>query len=42
MAKLEKKITGDFDSILRRIEEGIINGSVSATLEEKTTDSKGY
>ena len=34
MAKLEKNITGDFDSILRRIEDGIINGSVSASLEE--------
>ena len=36
MAKLEKNITGDFDSILRRIEDGIINGSVSASLEESS------
>lgn len=35
MAKLEKTIAGDFDSILHRIEDGIINGSVSASLEKK-------
>lgn len=34
MAKLEKTITGDFNAILRRIEDGILNGSVSASLEE--------
>ena len=34
MAKLEKTITGNFNDILRRIENGIINGSVSASLEE--------
>ena len=36
MAKLEKTITGDFNSVLRRIEAGIINGSVSASLEESS------
>ena len=36
MAKLEKTITGDFDEILHRIEDGIINGSVSATLEDSS------
>ena len=36
MAKFEKTITGDFDSILHRIEEGIINGSVSASLEDSS------
>lgn len=36
MAKLEKTITGDFNSILRRIEDGIINGSVSASLEDSS------
>ena len=34
MAKLEKTIAGDFNSILHRIEDGIINGSVSASLED--------
>jgi len=33
MAKLEKTLQGDFDSILFRIERGILEGSVSATLE---------
>ena len=36
MAKLEKTIAGDFNSILHRIEDGIINGSVSASLEESS------
>ena len=36
MAKLEKTIVGDFNSILHRIEEGIINGSVSASLEDSS------
>ena len=36
MAKLEKTITGDFNSILRRIEDGIINGSISASLEDSS------
>lgn len=34
MAKLEKTLTGDFSTILRRIEDGVLNGSMSATLEE--------
>ena len=36
MAKLEKTITGNFDTILHRIEDGLINGSVSASLEESS------
>lgn len=36
MAKLEKTIAGNFDEILHRIEEGIVNGSVSASLEESS------
>ena len=36
MAKLEKTITGNFNEILHRIESGIINGSVSASLEESS------
>ncbi len=34
MAKYERTLTGDFDEILRKIEDGILNGSVSATLED--------
>ena len=33
MAKLEMALTGDFDQLLRKIERGIEEGSVSATLE---------
>ena len=33
MAKLEMMLTGDFDQLLRKIEVGIEEGSVSATLE---------
>ena len=36
MAKLEKTITGDFDNILYKIEDGILNGSVSASLEDRS------
>ena len=34
MAKLEKTIQGDFDAILQKIEDAVLNGSVSATLED--------
>lgn len=34
MAKLEMTLTGDFDQLLRKIEQGIKEGSVSATLED--------
>lgn len=34
MAKLEMTLTGDFDQLLRKIERGIEEGSVSATLED--------
>ena len=34
MAKLEKSLNGDFNQILRKIEKGIIDGSMSATLED--------
>ena len=36
MAKLEKTITGNFDEILQMIEDGIINGSISASLEDSS------
>ena len=34
MAKLERRIDRDFDSLLSCIENGILNGSASASLEE--------
>ncbi len=44
MAKLEKTFTGDFDTLLRKIEKGVLDGSMSATLEEaadyRGTDSR--
>lgn len=36
MAKLERVMTGDFDGLLRNIERGIQEGSVSATLEDRS------
>ncbi len=36
MAKLEQRLTGNFDSILRKIEDGILSGSVSADLEDSS------
>ena len=36
MAKLEKTLTGSFDAILSKIEDGILSGSVSATLEDSS------
>lgn len=34
MAKLEKNFQGDFDAVLERIHNGILNSSVSATYED--------
>lgn len=36
MAKLELTLSGDFDNILQRIERGILNGSISASLEDRS------
>lgn len=36
MAKFEVRIKGDFDSVLTTIEKGILSGSISATLEDKS------
>ena len=34
MAKLERTLNDNFDAILKRISDGVLNGSVSASLEE--------
>ena len=34
MAKLEKHLRGDFDSILAKLDEGILSGSMSANYED--------
>ncbi|MBQ6809740.1 MAG: hypothetical protein IJP09_03420 [Clostridia bacterium] len=36
MAKLETTLNGNFSQILNRIEDGIVNGSVSASLEDSS------
>ena len=36
MAKMETVLQGSFDEILNRIEQGIMRGSASASLEEKS------
>lgn len=36
MAKLEKKIKGNFEEVLENIEKGILGGSISATLEDSS------
>lgn len=41
MAKYEKVLTGDFDAVLKKIEDGILNGSVTASLEESSDFEEG-
>ena len=41
MAKLEKTLTGNFNQILSNIESGILNGSVSASLEDASDFRNG-
>ena len=36
MAKLEKTLNGDFNQIMKKIESGILNGSMSASLEDSS------
>lgn len=41
MAKLEKHMHGDFDSLLRKLDDGILSGSMSASLEDGSDFSCG-
>lgn len=41
MAKLERTLTGDFNGWLAKITQGILNGSMSATLEESSDFCSG-
>lgn len=41
MAKIERWLKGDFDALLHAVEEGIVKGSVSATLEEQSDVERG-
>ena len=36
MAKYERKLIGDFDDIIKKIEDGILAESVSASLEDES------
>ena len=41
MAKIERVINRDFDQLLSTIEDGIINGSMSASLEDSSDFRSG-
>ena len=41
MAKIERYINEDFEQLLSKIENGIINGSMSATLEDASDFQSG-
>lgn len=41
MAKLERTLCGDFDQVLSRIEDGIMGGSLSASLEDSSDFCSG-
>ena len=41
MAKLEQTVYGDFNQILNKIQAGILNGSMSASLEESSDFESG-
>lgn len=41
MAKLERWLSGDFDQILKKIQDGILNGSMSASLEDRSDFRSG-
>lgn len=41
MAKLETTLSGDFGQILAKIERGIVDGSISASLEESSDFRSG-
>ena len=41
MAKLERSLTGDFDRVLSRLEDGVLNGSYSASLEDSSDFTVG-
>ena len=41
MAKLERTLTGDFSRVLTRLEDGVLNGSMSASLEDSSDFTVG-
>lgn len=41
MAKYERRLTGSFDTVLARLHDGILNGSVSASYEDGSDYAAG-
>ena len=41
MAKLERTLNGDFDRVLSRLEDGVLSGSMSASLEDSSDFTVG-
>lgn len=41
MAKLERDISGNFDTVLERLHQGVLEGSMSASYEEGSDVSMG-
>jgi len=41
MAKLERALTGDFDAVLARLDQGVMDGSMSASLEDSASFTMG-
>lgn len=41
MAKVEQTLSGNFNQIINKIEDGILNGSVSASLEDSSDFQSG-
>ena len=41
MAKLERALTGDFDEMLWKLDQAILNGSMYATLEDSSDFNLG-
>ena len=41
MAKFEKVLYGQFDNMLKKIEDGVLGGSISASLEESSDFANG-
>ena len=41
MAKFERALTGDFDAVLDRLHQGVLNGSMSASYEDGSDYAAG-
>lgn len=41
MAKMEYRLTGDFDALVRAVNDGILSGSVSASFEDGSVWQQG-